>query len=87
MFVSQYPENNPNSPDYGCKPTKRPYVTTLREAFRMYEKYLFVRANIHNLSFSYLLDEEVAFKNAALLYCKQFYQISYKIRQNDTLIW
>lgn len=53
----------------------------------MYEKYLFVRAGIHNLSFYYLLDEEVAFKNAALLYAKKFYQISYQIKQNDIIVW
>ena len=73
VFVSEFPENRPGNPQYGQKPTKKLFVTTLREAFRMYEKYLFVRANIQNLTYQYLQDEEVAFKNAALLLTKNFY--------------
>lgn len=49
----------------------------------MYEKYIFIRSDIYNLSYEYLVDEEIAFKNAILLHSKKFYQISYQIKQND----
>jgi len=49
----------------------------------MYEMYIFKRSEIYNLHYEYLVDEEIAFKNAILLHSKKFYQVSYKINQKD----
>ena len=59
------------------------YLITVREVFQIYDKNINFVSQVVNLDTFYRKDEEVAFKNAILLYTKKFYQVSYEVYEES----
>lgn len=82
IFESSKPYNKPGSEQYGKGYNVSKYEITLKEAFHIYDSYMNDSTEILSLNKDYLKDEEMAFKNAVLFYCKEFYNISYEVKDH-----
>jgi hypothetical protein len=82
VFESKHENNQPGNPLYGKNESGEEGLITLREAFHLYDENLNKITDIFNLNKDYLQDEEIAFKNALLLYSNDYYRISYKVKNH-----
>jgi hypothetical protein len=71
IFESRSEYNDPASKKYGKNPTSKNFIASIREIMEIYQRsFKILETNVHQLDGDYLLDEEVAFKNALLLHSK-----------------
>lgn len=82
IFESHKEFNKPGTENYGKGFDVAKHSISVKEAFQIYDSYMNDSTEIHSLNKDYLKDEEMAFKNAVLFYAKEFYTISYDIKDH-----